>query len=362
MSQESSLREQVRDALTTVLAAECPLDRVLAGDGASPRVALTLWPVLAELGYLGAALPESDGGMGLGAGDLAGAYEALGRAVAPVPFLPAMLFADALVADGSPQQRARYLPQLATGVLRPAVACPSLPGALRLSRAPNGDLQLDGRLEHVLDGGQAAVLLVFAQDHEGAEHAILLEAGDDGVRITAQELVDASRGFAVIELAAARIPDDRLLPADAEALRRRLMSHAALALACDCLGGAQHAFEITVDYLKVRSQFGRPIGAFQALKHRCADLKARLEMAQALAADAARSAGAPDFDHKASLAKAIIGDLYARAAGEAVQLHGGIGYTAEHPCHLFLKRAKLNQAIFGSSALHRDRAFAQLVS
>lgn len=362
MSEDQGLREQLRDRLGEVLAAEAPLEKVLAAAAAPARADCALWPILAELGYLGAAAPEADGGMGFGPRELAGAYEALGRAVAPAPFLATTLFADALASAGSAAQRARYLPAIVAGQALAAVASPCDSRAVRLAPAGDGAVRLEGGVDHLLDGARAELLLVFAEDREGRTQALILEPGADDVKLAGRDLVDRTRDFARIDLAGVVVPAERLLPADAAALGERLLSHAAMALAFDSLGGAEHAFEITVDYLKVRTQFGRPIGAFQALKHRCADLKAELEMARALATQAADSAGSADFDRDASLAKAIVGDLYARTAGEAVQLHGGIGFTAEHPCHLFLKRAKLNQAIFGSSAFHRDRAFAQLVS
>ena len=362
MSEDQGLREQLRDQLGEVLAAEAPLETLLAATAAPGRAYGALWPTLAELGYLGAAAPEPDGGMGFGLRELAGAYEALGRAVAPVPFLATTLFVDALASAGSAAQRARYLPPIIAGAARAAAALPADARRVRLAPAGDGAVRLEGRVDHLLDGAQAELLLVFAEDQDGRTQALILEPGADGLKREGRDLVDRTRDFARFDLAGVVVPAERRLPADAAALGERLLSHAALALAFDSLGGAEHVFEITVDYLKVRTQFGRPIGAFQALKHRCADLKAELEMARALATEAADSAGSADFDRKASLAKAIVGDLYVRTAGEAVQLHGGIGFTAEHPCHLFLKRAKLNQAVFGSSAFHRDRAFAQLVS
>ena len=177
--------------------------------------------------------------------------------------------------------------------------------------------------------------------------------------ITAESPHDATRTLGRLRLDQHPVPAERLLAegAAAEQLRERLMDHAALALAADSIGGAAAIFDITLEYLKTRRQFDRPIGSFQALKHRCATLRIRQRAAEAslLRAREASTGGIERPSTAASIAKFEACDAYLAIAAQAIQLHGGIGFTWEHSCHLFLKRAKLNQVMFGSSGWHQDR-------
>jgi alkylation response protein AidB-like acyl-CoA dehydrogenase len=169
--------------------------------------------------------------------------------------------------------------------------------------------------------------------------------------------------LARLELDGVRVAADRVLGGGDE-LRDTLTAEAALLIACDAKGGANAVLERTLDYLKTRMQFGKPIGSFQALKHRCADHKVALEASGAVTTEAVRlwAAGDPSAVVMASSAKAYACGTYATVAEDAVQLHGGIGFTWEHDCHLFLKRAKLNQALYGSTSAHLDRAASLLAA
>ncbi|MGE4430935.1 MAG: acyl-CoA dehydrogenase family protein [Sphingobium sp.] len=343
----AELREAIRDVLT---------DR--AGDsfdipGEEGRgFDRDLWREMAALGWLGLAIPEEHGGLGLGLSHLAVLYEELGRQLASVPALSTMIAASLIAAHGDAAMQARWLPKIAAGEV---VAAISLPGDGNMAEAsPDG--RINGVIDHMLFADVATLLLVPVRDAAGMGLA-LLEPATPGVSVEPRPLVDLTRSMGRVTLD--NVAAD---PVMALLLDERdwdvLADHAALGLACDAVGGAAVLLDMTVEYLKIREQFGRPIGSFQALKHRAADWKVKIEATTALARHAAAlgEAGAADASAVASAAKAYACDIYAAFCGDAVQLHGGIGFTWEHPCHLFLKRAKLSQQLFGSSARHRDRA------
>jgi alkylation response protein AidB-like acyl-CoA dehydrogenase len=322
-----------------------------------------LWSEAAELGWLALSVPESDGGLGLGMSGAAILYEELGRSLAPVPILGTLLVADAVVAAGTRAQKERWLPDLISGA---AVASLQVVGpkpkasTVRLRRRSDGALVLAGDAQDLLDGAAASVLLITAKGEDGAPHLVWVSPREDGVTVNAESLVDRTRHLAHARFNEVVLAADRQLgeaPARA-GLPDQLLGHAALALACDGLGLAEAVLTLTVEYLKTRMQFGKPIGSFQALKHRCANHKVALEATRAVTYDAVRhwAESRGDARARASLAKAHVCDMAAAVATDAVQLHGGIGFTWEHVCHLFLKRAKLNEALFGTRAAHDDHA------
>lgn len=361
--------QELRDAARELLAAQCGSDtvlRVIAGDDAA---AAALWHTIAGLGWQALTVAEEYGGMGLGTGDLMAIYYELGRHCAPLPLLGTMLAADALARAGSAVQRAAYLPDIASGARRAAVMAPELafaPQRIGLTVSGSDELLLRGRVQYLVDAVGADLLVVLARHDSGELMVVLLEPAVDGLTLESVGAVDQTRNFCSLRIEDLRLPRARVLASGNDRVRNlagALLDHAALALACDSSGGAEHIFEKTVSYLQTRRQFNRLIGSFQALKHRCADLKVLLEAsgsAVETAVQAARSGGVSAVS--ASLAKAYACDVYARVAGEAMQLHGGIGFTWEHDCHLFLKRAKLNQSLFGSSRWHQDRAAAALLA
>ncbi|WP_167772621.1 acyl-CoA dehydrogenase family protein [Ramlibacter henchirensis] len=354
-----SVTEDLRDSVRDVLREQCSLGhvrRIVDGDR-EPEQALLR--IAAELGWMGVALPEDQGGSGLGYGALCALYEELGRHLAPLPLLPLAMCIEALATCHSPELK-RHLPPLVAGECSATVS--SLDQAfdaraVRLRRLGSA-LQLHGRLSGLQGATDAALLLLFARDEEGALHVLLLDPRRDGVTLVDRGSSDLTRTLCSADLDGLEVSADRLLVGvDAEALAERLLSHACLALASDAMGGAAAIFELTVDYLRTRHQFGRAIGSFQAIKHRAADLKVQMEastglLRQAVAAADLGQASAPRL---AAMAKFHACDTYARVAAEAVQMHGGIGFTWEHHCHLFLKRAKLNQQLHGRSEWHQDR-------
>jgi alkylation response protein AidB-like acyl-CoA dehydrogenase len=279
-------------------------------------------------------------------------YEELGRTLATVPVVPTLLAAWAIEAAGDAQQRTQWLPRIAAGEIIASIALGD-PGRPESSMR---DGRLSCRLDHVLFGDVADLILVPVVDSEGASALAMISAQDAGVSVVRCALVDLTRSLATLTLEDVAVPVSNILRFD-QAKMDSLRDHGAMALASDSVGGAAFILQRTVDYLGIREQFGRPIGSFQALKHRAAHWKIQLEAALALTRHVgdALDIGAPDGAAIASSAKFYAGDTYAAIAGDAVQLHGGIGFTWEHSCHLFLKRARLNQELFGSSAHHKDR-------
>src|SRR5208282_131638 len=190
---------------------------------------------------------------------------------------------------GTPAQQEAWLPRLAAGELRASLRIPEPgrePARLRLSRSADGGIRLEGEVEDLLDGTKARLALVEASDEKDVRHYVLIEPERDGVAIERVNLVDRTRHLGRARFDGLSLPEGRILAMDAGTLRSFLLDQAALALACDAIGGADAIFATTVEYLKTREQFGRPIGSFQALKHRCADMKVALEVSRAMVAEA----------------------------------------------------------------------------
>ncbi|MHA3791151.1 acyl-CoA dehydrogenase family protein [Sphingomonas sp. YL-JM2C] len=307
-----------------------------------------LWRQMAGLGWLALGVAEEHGGLGQGFAHAAVLHEELGRALASVPSLTTLLAADAIALAGSAEQKARWLPAIAAGELMAGIALPPPGGA----PAP---VQADGLIVRDMPFADAVDLFLLpVAAADGGVALALVEAA--GASVTRRRTVDLTRSMGEVRVDAATLAAADRIALD-PAMLDRLRDRAAVALASDAIGGAAAVLERTVDYLCVREQFGRPIGSFQALKHRAASWKVLLEAATALVRHAADAVGTGEADASvlASSAKYYACDVYAATAADAIQLHGGIGFTWEHACHLFLKRAKLNQLLFGSSSLHKDR-------
>ena len=361
---ESNEIDALRDAVRDVLNDRLALDSVRRFVNSGARNDDALLRTAAELGWFGMALPEAYGGSGLGFAALAALYEELGRFLAPLPFLPTALCAQALAEGGDEAQRSAWLPLIACGECAAAVASPgdALRGNMPALKARGAGFVLSGQVSGLLSPAGARLLLVFARDEAGATRAILLEPARDGIEIEIGDAADLTRHIGQVSFEGHEFSPARMLPKDGAALAERLLAHASLALACDSVGGAARILDLTVDYLKTRQQFGRPVGSFQALKHRCADLKTVLEASSAFIGEAIGHAEGHDAPRWASMAKFYGCDAYASIAADAIQLHGGIGFTWEHYCHLFLKRALLNQQMCGGSEWHRDRAARLLIA
>jgi alkylation response protein AidB-like acyl-CoA dehydrogenase len=356
----NELRSEVRKVLTSQFDGE-QLRRFVSGPEIWDQ---SLWSTVGELGWLSLGVPEDGGGLGMGVREQGVIHAEIGRAAAPLPFLATTLVIDALVNAGTPAQREAWLPRLLSGKSPASVALPEPGGGPGSASLDGANFILSGVASELLDGAVADLLLIEATDEHGIGRYVLVDPNAEGVEVTREELTDRTRHIAMARFTHHRIDADRVLPGDAAALRLLLLDRAALALAHEAVGTAEALLEMTVAYLKVREQFGRPIGSFQALKHRCATMKVDLEASRAAVEEASDAVadGRSDASLAASLAKAYACRVAAEVAEQAVQLHGGIGFTWEHPCHVFLKRAKLGEALGGTERAHADRAASLLLA
>jgi alkylation response protein AidB-like acyl-CoA dehydrogenase len=327
------------------------------------------WSLLAELGWLGLEVPEPLGGAGAGLAEVAVVIEELGRAAAAGPYLGSVVLGvgtlDALVpADG----RDELLRQVAAGETTVAVALVDGEPALDIGATTEAPFRLErtagstvvhGRAAFVPDAGQADQLLLLASDATWRPVVVAVDRGAAGLDIDEQPLLDETRRVATITATGVAVDDDARWAFAGDPARgaAALFDRAALAVTIDGLGLSRAMLDATVEYAKVREQFGRPIGSFQAVKHACADMAVQIAVAQELvgAAVGQLAAGDPDASRAVSMAKSYAGPAAVAVAGKAMQLHGGIGYTWESGIHTFLKRAALDQALFGSPRAHRRR-------
>ena len=361
-------QDELRDGVRAMLARECPMSlvREVVEKGTTPDA---LWSQMVELGWPALTVPEPAGGLGMGTVELAVVVEELGRVLAPGPFVPTVTqFAPVVAEAGSPEQQERFLGGIAAGELTGTLALVEESGSIdaghvTTTATPDGDgFVLEGAKEMVVEASTADEIAVIARTP--GTH------GDDGVgafvvsradvRLAPVDALDATRPLARVALDGVRIGADRVLgdpgPATAAAVRRAV-EVAATALAVETVGAAQAIFDITLAYAKQREQFGAPIGSFQAIKHKFADMLVALERARATSYFAALTI-AEDDGRRAlatSTAKAAAGDCAALLAKEGIQIHGGIGYTWEHDMHLYVRRVKSSSLLFGNAAQHRAR-------
>jgi alkylation response protein AidB-like acyl-CoA dehydrogenase len=350
-AQTEELRASFRDVLDDVVAAGDIRRHV---DEGAARCA-PLWRKAADLGWFALLTPEAQGGLGLGRAAAAVLYEELGRVTAPLPILGALAVTDILNGFGDEAQKASWAPRLAAGETATFSVEELTPDWTGLRLNEDG---LTGNADELLDGAEAAVLLTPVRLADGMRWTL---AETRGVAMQRAEMVDRTRSLASARLDSVQAS---VLLGAADDIARALRTHVCMAIACDSVGGAKAVLELTVKYLMTREQFGKPIGSFQALKHRCAEHKVAIEAADALLEEAVARWDRDDGDAElyALLAKSVASETYAVVATDAVQLHGGIGFTWEHACHLYLKRAKLNQALLGGVAAPHDRAARLLVA
>lgn len=344
--EEEALRAAVRDLLTD----HCDAASVIVRTESDAPHDLSLWKSLADgMGLAGLLVPEAQGGQGATHREVAVVLEELGRAVAPVPYLTSAVVAtEALLACDADDLLAELASGRRIGAL--AVSLSVAPGgSYKAVRHENGSLH--GELTGIADAAAADVLLVPGED--GGLYAV--DAG--AVTVVPQVSLDLTRPLATVAFDGA--PARRI--GDAEPAVRRALRAGAGLLASEQLGVADWTLTETVRYLKERKQFNRPVGGFQALKHRLAQLWLEVVSLRAAARNAADAlATGEDTDVAVAVAQAYAASVAVHAAEEAVQLHGGIGMTWEHPAHLYLKRAKADSIAYGTAGAHRE-ALAELV-
>jgi alkylation response protein AidB-like acyl-CoA dehydrogenase len=317
-----------------------------------------LWARLAgEIGVHGLAIPEEFGGSGFTFAELAVALEESGRALYCAPLLPTVvLAAHALLNSGGRQACARYLPRIADGTLTATVAGfeEAEPGVAAERSGPGWVLR--GTADFVLDGAGADLIVVRARTPEGAR-LFACEPAVDTCSRTPRRVLDETRRQALVEFRGAPAT-----PVGESGEVTAALDAGRAALAAEQVGGSGHALDATVEFVAQRQQFGRPIGSFQAVKHRLADVLVALEAARSASAYATAcvALASPQLPVAASAAAAVCSETYRLATAEYVQLHGGIGFTWEHPAHLYVRRARSSEVLFGTSDHHRTR-LAELV-
>ncbi len=358
----SDEQEQLRATVRRFLAERSPESEVRrlmeTTEGYDPVV----WSQLAELGLPGLAIPEEYGGSGFGFLELEIVFEEMGRALLCAPYFATVALATSLLLNASDEAACKErLPAIAAGTSIATVAVTEADGVwaeqsiATTATLAGDDWQLDGVKDFVLDGHVADTILVVARTTAGL--SIFAVAGNGhGVRREPLPTMDQTRKLARLTLTGAR---GVLVGTEGEAWSAvsRMLDLAVVALAAEQVGGSQHCLEMAVEYAKNRVQFGRPIGSFQAVKHRCADLLVDIEGAKSAAYYAAWCASErnDELPAMASLAKAYCSEVYTKAAADNIQVHGGIGFTWEHPAHLYLKRAKSSELMFGAPVVHRAR-------
>jgi alkylation response protein AidB-like acyl-CoA dehydrogenase len=352
--EQQAIKSTAHDFLASRFKSERLREIAASDDGTDPDG----WKQMADLGWAGLALPEEWGGQGLGIVELAVLFEEMGYALAPSPLFSNTIAGLALSLCGSDDLRERYLRPLAEGEKRgtPALwdaGSQAHPGGFRMEAKADGDgVVLDGEKILVMDAAGVDFFLVATSD--GRRH--LVESGAKGVTVSPETGIDPTRRFSSVRFDGVTVAAADTLPG-AEADYYAVFHRLCVALAAESTGIAQRTMEMAVEYAKDRQQFGRPIGAYQAVSHRCAQMLLETENARSAVYGAAWAADAePESLHlAASMAKAYAGDAGWRVPDASIQVHGGIGFTWEHDLHFFLKRGRSNAAIFGDSKWHRER-------
>jgi alkylation response protein AidB-like acyl-CoA dehydrogenase len=361
----SEEQKQLQQEARRFLLDRCPPSTVRAVlDNSAVSFDRRLWAGMAELGWLGAVIPEVHGGLGLRYVELCAIAEELGRAVAPVPFASTLyFFAETLLQAGSPAQQAQWLPKIARGELIGCFATAEGPGR------PSGVLtaaveagRITGVKIPVTDGDIADLAIVLASA-AGAPGLYLVDLGQTSVERTPLSSLDGSRSVAILTFTGARAEP---LGEKGAGLRLvdRILERAAVLLAFEQIGGADRCLQMARDYALQRYVFGRPIGSFQAIKHRLADMYVKNELARSNAYYAAWAldTDAGELPIAAASARLAASDAFDFAAKETIQIHGGMGFTWEADAHLFFRRARQLSLVAGAPAAWAERLVAALSS
>ena len=373
----SQEQDMLRAAARKFLENECPSTYVRQRMEEPAGVTDEFWAKIAEQGWLGLVYPEQYGGSGLGFVDLTVLMEEMGRVVMPGPFFATTLLGGlAILESGSQDQKAAWLPRIATGRAKAALAWtePSArwdaAGVSATATRTTDGYVLSGTKLFVLDAHLADVVVTAARTSESKDPAeglglFLVPPDAVGLEVKLLPTMDQTRKLCEVALRDVRVPASALLGGEGDGWRplARVVERATVALCAEMCGGAQKVLEMTTEYAKVRIAFGRPIGSYQGVKHRAADMLVDVENAKSLTYYAAWAMDehVPEAPLAASMAKAYVSDAFRKVAGAGIQLHGGIGFTWEHDLHLYFKRAKSSEFTFGDGTYHRERV-AQLIN
>ena len=355
--EQETLREFVRNFLEEKSAEAAVREQMETDDGFDPDV----WQQMSEqMGLQSLIVPEEFGGQGFGYVELIVVLEEMGRALLCAPFFSSVvLAANTLIHSGDETAKAGLLPKIASGTIA-TLAFTEENGkwdesgiTMQASESSNG-YTLDGSKMYVLDGNTAEIILVAAKTANGVS-LFHVDAGADGLTRTSLATMDQTRKQSKLDFSGTPAT---LIGEEGKGwdTLSTVLDLAAVGLAAEQVGGAQMCLDMAVEYAKVRVQFGRPIGSFQAIKHKCADMLLEVESAKSAAYYAGWCAAEmnDELPSTASLAKAYCSEAYFHSAAENIQIHGGIGFTWEHPAHLYFKRAKSSELLFGDPTYHRE--------
>lgn len=366
-------QHQYRDIVSRFCRDRSPSSRVRSQMSSETGFDRELWEQLStDLGLSGIQVPEAMGGQGFSAVELGIAMEEMGRVNFCGPyFASSVLATSALLNGASEEQQRECLPQLCSGSRIAALALAEPggswdPGLIRATAVQsNGQWQIDGCKSYVIDGHIADLFIVAARrpGSEGLDglSLFLVPVNAPGLSVTALESLDSTRRLARVQFNGVQASLMGVADQAAAGLGRTL-DEATVALAAEMVGGAQALLDSAVGYAKTRVQFGRVIGSFQAIKHKCADMLLDIEFARSAAYRAAELAAcdADEFTEAASIAKALASDAFMQAATETLQIHGGIGFTWDNDTQIYYKRARSSSVLLGSATEHRDRYVLQL--
>ena len=364
----SEEQEMLRESAREFLASECEMTYVRKMMDDPAGYSVDQWKKMAELGWMGLVLPEQYGGSGLNMIDLVVVLEEMGKQMMPGPYFSTVILAgSAIELAGSEAQKQAWLPRIADGSLLATVA--------QLEESARWDAEgiqleaqrqgtafvLSGTKLFVPDGQNAGILVVAARTggsgHEGIT-LLVVDAGAKGVDIRGLKTMDQTRKLAEVQFDRVEVGSDGILGTVGEGwnVLERINDRAKVALCAEMCGGAQRVLDMSVEYAKVREQFGKPIGSFQAIQHKCANMMVQVESAKSATYYAAWAVAneAPEAHLAACMGKAYCSDAYRFVSGEGIQIHGGIGFTWEHDMHLFFKRAKGSEVTFGDATWNRE--------
>jgi len=363
----SEEQEMLRASARDFLAKECSSKVVRRLMDSAEPYDQALWKKVVGLGWTALGIPEAYGGVGTFL-DLAVVLEEAGRALLPGPFFPTMGMAvPAILEAGTEAQKKAALGAIAHGAARATLAVTEPDGRWEASsiklaaKQSGGGWQLDGVKLFVPEAQAAEYIVVAARTRGEGEDGVslfLVEGRPKGMTINALETLDLTRRWSEIRFDGVQLGADALMgtPDKAWPALKRALDWATAALCAEMVGGAQKVLETTTDYAKTRHQFGKPIGIYQAVSHRLADMLVLSESGKSATYYAAWAvdADAPDRSLAASMAKAYVSDAFRKIAGDGIQLHGGIGFTWEHDMHLYFKRAKSSEVTLGDATYHRE--------
>jgi len=366
----SEEQDMLRESARHFLESECPMTYVRQMMEDETGYSEDQWRKMAELGWLGLIFPEQNGGSGLNIVDLTVVLEEMGRCVMPGPFFATVLLGgSAIEFGGSDAQKQKYLPRIIDGTLKTTVAHLEesarwdTDGIQLPATAKGASYSLTGTKLFVPDAHNANLLVVPARTSSGIT-LFLVDAKAEGVAIRVLKTLDQTRKLCELRFDGVEVSADAVLGGVGNGwpILDRVVDRAKVAMSAEMCGGAQRVLDMSVEYAKVREQFGKPIGSFQAIQHKCANMLVQVESAKSATYYAAWAVanGVEEAHLAACMAKAYCSDAYRFVSGEGIQIHGGIGFTWEHDMHLFFKRAKGSEVTFGDATWNRELV-AQIV-